>query len=394
MKILSIKTADLKEKRVLVRVDFNVPLENGKVTDDTRIQASLPTIEHLLENKAKIILMSHLGRPEGKKVDELKLDPIAKKLSEILGKPVKKLNDCTGDGVKAEIDAMNPGEIVLLENTRFYEGETDNDPEFCKQLAALGDIFVTDCFGVAHRKHASIYGIAEHLPAYGGFLIQKEVEALSELMKETPRPLTIIMGGAKIETKIGLMKNFVSKADHFLVGGGLANTFLAAEGFQVGDSLYEPDKVEVAQEIMLETDALDGEFHLPTDVIVADEISDDAKTLDIPVRDTEGSMKILDIGRNTIEKFEEVIKSSKTIIWNGPVGLFEKDPFSQGTRHVAIAVANADAKTIIGGGDTIEAITHFGIELDKYTHVSTGGGAMLQFLEGTSLPGIEIILEK
>ncbi len=394
MKIRSIKTADLKEKRVLVRVDFNVPLENGKVTDDTRIQASLPTIEHLLENKAKIILMSHLGRPEGKKVDELKLDPIAKKLSEILGKPVKKLNDCTGDGVKAEIDAMNPGEIVLLENTRFYEGETDNDPEFCKQLAALGDIFVTDCFGVAHRKHASIYGIAEHLPAYGGFLIQKEVEALSELMKETPRPLTIIMGGAKIETKIGLMKNFVSKADHFLVGGGLANTFLAAEGFQVGDSLYEPDKVEVAQEIMLETDALDGEFHLPTDVIVADEISDDAKTLDIPVRDTEGSMKILDIGRNTIEKFEEVIKSSKTIIWNGPVGLFEKDPFSQGTRHVAIAVANADAKTIIGGGDTIEAITHFGIELDKYTHVSTGGGAMLQFLEGTSLPGIEIILEK
>ncbi|MBU0668007.1 phosphoglycerate kinase [Patescibacteria group bacterium] len=398
MKIKSVKTADLKDKRVLVRVDFNVPLENGKVADDTRITATLPTINYLLEKGAKVILMTHLGRPDGKIVDELKLDPLAEKLSELINKPVKKLADCIGPEVEQAVKSMQAGEIILLENTRFHAEEESCDKEFSKKLAALGDLFVIDSFGTAHRKHASTYGIAEHIPAYAGFLVEKEVNTLSELMQDTAKPFVVIMGGSKIETKIGVMKNFLGKADHFLVGGGLANTFLAAKGFNVAESLYEPDQLETAREIMLDAEAIHNNFHLPTDAVVADEIEDTAETLDIPVEDVEGSMKILDIGRNTITAFEEIIAKSGTIIWNGPVGLFEKEKFSRGTRHIAVAVAKATtisgAKSIIGGGDTIDAINNFGIDLNKYTHVSTGGGAMLEFLEGTMLPGIEIILEK
>lgn len=393
MKIRSIKDVDVTDKKVLVRVDFNVPLEGGTVADDTRIQATIPTLQHLIDHRAKVILLTHLGRPEGKVDPKLKLDPVAEKLSEILTKKVKKLDDCVGEEVQQAADQLESGHVILLENTRFHPEETDNDPEFCKQLAALGEIFVIDSFGTAHRKHASTYGIAEHLPAYGGLLIEKEINALSEVMKDVPRPLTMIMGGAKIETKIGLMKKFVSQADHFLVGGGLANTFLAAKGYNVGESLHEADKLEVAQEIMLSAEALEDEFHLPNDVLVADEAKEDAETLDIPVDDVIGDMKIFDIGRQSIERFEEVIKKSKTIVWNGPMGLFEMDNFSRGTRHIAVAVAKADAKTIIGGGDTIDAVKDFGISLDDFSHVSTGGGAMLQFLEGTSLPGIEIITE-
>jgi phosphoglycerate kinase len=393
MKIKSIKKANIKNKRVLVRVDFNVPLDKDKVSDDTRIRAALPTIKYLIKNDAKVILMSHLGRPEGKKVESLKLDPIAKELSKILKKPVRKLDDCCGDKVKKEIDKMKPKEVVLLENTRFHKEEENCGTEFSKKLAALGDIFVTDSFGTVHRKHASTYGVAKHLPSYAGLLLEKEINALSALMKDVPNPFTIIMGGAKIDTKIGLMQNFLGKADNFIVGGALANTFLAASGFDVAKSLYESDKIELAQEIMLEAETLKTTFYLPDDVVVADEITDDAQTIDIPVRDVIGNMKILDIGRNTIKTFEDVIKKSKTIIWNGPVGLYEKEPFSRGTRHIAVAVAKAKAKTIIGGGDTIDAINHFGIELDKYDHVSTGGGAMLEFLEGTKLPGIEIVME-
>lgn len=394
MKIKSIKNLDLNGKKVLVRVDFNVPLEDGKVADDTRIQATLPTIHHLIENKAKVILMTHLGRPDGKVVDELKLDPVADYLSKLLSQPVRKLNECVGDKVKAAVDKMDPGDVIMLENTRFHIEEENCDENFSKQLADLGDIFIIDSFGTAHRKHASTYGIAKYIPAYAGLLMEKEINALTEITKETPSPLTIIMGGSKIETKIGLMRNFLNRTDYFLVGGGLANTFLSASGFNVGKSLYEADKTELAQEIMLESEVLEGEFLLPEDVIVADEISDDAKTLDLPVRDVIGDMQILDMGKKTLEKFEEVIAKSKTIIWNGPVGVFEKKPFSEGTRRIAQAVANAkDAKTIIGGGDTIDAIKEFGIDLNSFTHVSTGGGAMLQFLEGTELPGVKIVTE-
>lgn len=393
MKIRSIKNVNVTDKKVLVRVDFNVPLENGIVADDTRIKATIPTLQYLIDQRARIILLTHLGRPEGKVDPELKLDPVAKKLSELLTKNVKKLDDCVGEEVQKAVNELLSGHVLLLENTRFHPEETENDPEFCKQLAALGEILVIDSFGTAHRKHASTYGIAEYLPAYGGFLIEKEVNTLSELMKEVERPFTIIMGGAKIETKIGLMKKFVSQADHFLVGGGLANTFLAAKGYNVGESLHEAYKMEVAQEIMLEAETLKDEFHLPKDVLVADEANEDATTLDLPVDDIMGDMKIFDIGQQTIETFEEVIRKSKTIVWNGPMGMFEIDKFSRGTRHIALAIAKANTKTIIGGGDTIDAIKEFGINLDDYSHVSTGGGAMLQFLEGTSLPGVEIIVE-
>lgn len=394
MKIKSIKNVDITNKRVLVRVDFNVPLENGEVSDAARIEATLPTLQYLLEKQAKIILMSHLGRPKGKHVPELVLNPVAKKVSELTGKEVKKMDACIGPEVEKAVNEMAAGEIIILENTRFNPEEMENEAEFTKQLASLGDIFVSDCFGVAHRAHASIYGIAKHLPAYGGFLIQKEVEALSKVMKEVPRPFTIVMGGAKIDTKIGIMENFIGKADNFLVGGGLANTFLAAQGFNVGNSLYQPTKIERAQKIMMKSEALHGKFLVPTDAIVADDINEDATTIDIPIKDIEGDMKILDIGKQTITQYKEIIKNSKTIIWNGPMGLFEMEPFSHGTCHIAIAIAESEAKTIVGGGDSVKAIQQFGIDESKYSHISTGGGAMLQFLEGTTLPGLEVLMEE
>lgn len=394
MKIRSMRTADVKNKKVLVRVDFNVPLENGNVSDDTRIQGSLQTIKYLLDDEAKVILMSHLGRPDGEVKEDLKLNPVAEHLGKLLDKSVKKLDECIGDEVKGVVDNMKPGEIIMLENTRFHKEEEENDPGFSKELADLGDIYIVDSFATAHRKHASCYGVSEHLPTYAGFLMENEINILTSIMQNAPKPMTLITGGSKIETKIGLMKAFLNKADYFLVGGGLANTFLAAQGFNVAESLYEEDKIELAQEIMLEAEVLKDNFVLPEDVVVADEISDEAETLTVPIRDVIGKMKILDIGDNTIEKFKEVIANSKTIIWNGPVGLYEKEPFSKGTRHIAVEVSKArHAKTIIGGGDTIDAIKNFGISPDKFTHVSTGGGAMLQFLEGSSLPGVEIVTE-
>jgi len=395
MKVRSVRKANVTGKRVLMRVDFNVPLEKGKVSDDTRIRETLPTIKYLLQKKAKVVLMSHLGRPDGKKVKDLKLDPVAKQLNKLLNKPVKKLDDCIGPVVEKAVAAMKPGTVILLENTRFYPQEEKCDAKFSKQLAALGDLFVVDAFGTAHRAHASTYGVAKYLPAYAGFLMEKEVTALSGLMEKTARPLTLIIGGAKIDTKIGLLRNFINKADYFLIGGGLANTFLAAEGFDVGKSLYEKDKVELAQEIMLEAESMKENFVLPRDVVVADEVSDKAAAISMPAEDVEGEMKILDIGKKTLLDFVKVINKSKTIVWNGPVGLFEKKPFAHGTHAIARALASAKkAKTILGGGDTVDAINHFGISEKKFTHVSTGGGAMLEFLEGTPLPGVQIVLEK
>ncbi len=395
MKVRSIRKAKVTGKRVLMRVDFNVPIEKGKVADDTRIRETLPTIKYLLQKKAKVILMSHLGRPDGKIVKDLRLDPVAKQLSKLLKKPVKKLDDCIGQGVEKAVAAMKPGQIILLENTRFHAQEEKCDDKFSASLAKLGDLFVVDAFGTAHRAHASTFGIAKYLPAYAGFLMEKEVNALSGLMEKAKRPLTLIIGGAKIDTKIGLIQNFLGKADYFLIGGGLGNTFLAAEGFDVGKSLYEANKIKLAQQIMLEADTVKVGFVLPEDVIVADEISDKAITADIPVEDVEGSMQILDSGRKTIAKFIDVINKSKTVIWNGPVGVFEKKPFSNGTRSIAKALAgNKKVKSFIGGGDTVEAINHFGIPEKKFTHVSTGGGAMIEFLEGPMLPGVKIVLEK
>lgn len=392
MPIKTLKTADIQGKRVLLRVDFNVPIENGVVKDDTRIRETLPTIRYLLEQQAKIIIMSHLGRPEKDQRQGFTMDPVAQKLQQFLELPVKKVDDCIGPVVEEAVFSAQPGSIIVLENTRFYPEEEECERNFCKQLAKLGEVFVLDAFGTAHRKHASTYGVGEYLPSYAGLLMEKEVTALQSVIENEPRPLTLIMGGAKIDTKIGILRNFLSKADYILLGGGLANTFLAAQGFDIGNSLYEPDKLDVAREIMLEAEVLQDRFVLPSDAIVADEISDDVTTLDLPVTDVSGSMKILDIGTMTMKRFSDVIQHSLTIIWNGPVGLFEKKPFQKGTEVVARALANAKhARTILGGGDTLDALQHFNIPFEEFSHVSTGGGAMLEFLEGKELPGVQLV---
>lgn len=388
--------ADVKGKRVLLRVDFNVPLDDsGKVTDTTRLEASLPTVKHLLKQGARVILMSHLGRPDPDDIDpHLRLDEVGKAFSNLLKKPVKKLDACIGSKVEKAVAALKNGEALMLENTRFYKGEKKSDPEFTKALAALGDLFVNDAFGAAHRADASTSGLAAYLPAYAGLLLEAEIAALTPLLHSPKRPVVLIVGGAKIDTKIGVLKNFMERADTFLIGGGLANTFLYAEGYDVGQSLCEKEKRDVAQEIMLDAEKHHERFLLPIDVIVADEIRKDARVLDLPIEDVEMNMRILDIGSQTLERYVNVIEKAATIVWNGPPGLYELRPFERGTRVIAEAVARAKGTTLLGGGDTIDAIKKFGHTFDEFDHVSTGGGAMLEFLEGKLLPGIEAVRTK
>lgn len=394
MKIKTIKDIEeIKGKKILLRVDFNVPIDNqGEIEDDTRITEAIPTIEYLSKKGAKIILMSHLGRPKGEVKEELRLTKIAKYLSKLINKPVNKLDELIGEEVEKTINQMNEGEIIMLENTRFHKEEENCEQEFTKKLSSLGDIFVNDAFGTAHRKHASTAGIADFLPAYGGFLMEKEVAALSPVLEEEPiRPLTMIFGGAKIDTKIGIIKSFIEKADYFLIGGALANTFLAAAGYNVAESMYEADKVEIAREIMLECEKHHERFILPHDVVVASEISNDVETADIPIQDVMGDMKILDIGKWTAEKFANIVQDSGTIIWNGPMGLYEVEPFKEGTKIVANALAKHECVSIIGGGDTIDCIKKLNIPAESFTHISTGGGASVEFLAGDKLPGIEVL---
>jgi phosphoglycerate kinase len=394
-KLKTLHHVDVKGKRVLVRVDFNVPLdESGKVTDTTRLEAALPTIQHLLDDGARVILKSHLGRPDPDNPDpKLKMDEVAIAFSELLGRPVKKMDECVGSEVKKTAMALKDGEVMMLENTRFYHEEKKNDLKFSKELADLGEVFVNDAFGTAHRAHASTHGVTEHLPSHAGFLLQKEIEVLHPLLADLGGPLVLIVGGAKIDTKIGILQNFMEKADIFLVGGGLANTFLYSAGFDVGDSLCQEDKRGLAQEIMLEAEKYDEKFFLPEDVVVASEISDTAETLVLPAEDVTGDMKILDIGARTIDKYIAAIEEAGIVVWNGPMGLYEKTPFARGTREIAKAVARTKATTILGGGDTIDAIKRFGHDFIDFDHVSTGGGAMLEFLEGKVLPGIEAVME-
>jgi phosphoglycerate kinase len=391
MPLKTIRDFDPKSKRILLRVDFNVPIdENGEIQDDSRMIKALPTILYLLERGGRLIIMSHLGRPEGDVKEELRLTKVAEHLSKLLKKPVQKMNDCIGMEVANTVATMRDGEIMMLENTRFYPGEEANDEQFTHQLASLGDIYVNDGFGVSHRSHASTYGIATILPAYAGFLIEKEILALEPLITNPEQPFTVIIGGAKIKDKIALIEQFIPKAKHILIGGGLANTFLAALGKEVGHSLYEKDKLDLAKTLLAKTVTPD-QIVLPTDIVTAKEISNNAETDCVSVDSVPSNTKILDIGPETIEAFSNIISTSKTILWNGPLGLTEYTPFQNGTRTTAHAVSESKATTVIGGGDTSEVLKTLGFKEGDFSHVSTGGGASLEFLSGKKLPGIEIL---
>jgi phosphoglycerate kinase len=385
----TLKDIDFKNKKVLVRCDFNVPLDkNGAIEDDSRIKAALPTIEYLIKKEAKIILMSHLGRPEGKVIEELRLNPVAERLSELLKQSVKKLDDCVGEKAQEEVERIEPGEIILLENVQFNPGEKKNDSDFAKTLASYADIFIMEAFGQAHRNYASIAGISKYLPAAAGFLLEKEIEILSRVRDNPSRPLVVIIGGLKIETKIGVISEFLKRADHLLLGGQVANTILIGKGLSLGRSLIEDE--ELAGKVK-KIDITIPKIHLPVDGLIAPEEGERNPVRMGAVGTIKAGEKIYDIGPETISVFSEVIKTAKMILWAGPLGLFEDERFGNGTRQIALVVTgNKDAFKIVGGGDTIASIDKLGL-LDKFNHVSTGGGAMLEFLAGEKLPGIEAL---
>ncbi len=390
----SVRDIDVKGKRVFCRVDFNVPMQDGKVTDETRIRAALPTIEYLRKEGAKVILASHLGRPKGKAVDELRLDPVAKRLGEHLGIEVRKTNEAYGPEVEQAISELNEGDVLLLENVRFYPGEEKNDSELAKQFAALADVFVNDAFGAAHRAHASTAGIAEHIPAVAGFLMEKELEVLGKALSNPERPFTAIIGGAKVKDKIGVIENLLEKVDNLIIGGGLAYTFVKAQGHEIGKSLLEEDKIDLANQFMNKAKEKGVNFYMPVDVKVADDFSNDANTKIVPIDEIPSDWEALDIGPKTAEIYREVILKSKLVIWNGPMGVFELDAFANGTKAVGQALADAtDTYSVIGGGDSAAAVEKFGLA-DKMSHISTGGGASLEFMEGKVLPGVELLNDK
>lgn len=384
----------LKGKRVFVRVDFNVPLdEQGCITDDSRIQASLPSIRYILDQGGRAILASHLGRPKGKIKESLRLRPVAKRLSELLGQEVKMAPDCIGPEVEKMVAALRDGEAILLENLRFHEEETKNDEGFSKQLAALADLYVNDAFGTAHRAHASTVGITRFVSqSAAGFLIEKELKYLGEALASPARPLVAILGGAKVSTKIGVIKNLLKKVDALLIGGGMAYTFLKAKGLEIGKSLLKEETLEAAKAILQDVEISPGVFQLPTDCLVADKFDPTASIRVVPVTEIPREWQGVDIGPQTYEQFAGEIKRAKTVVWNGPVGVFEIDKFAEGTKKIAQLLAGLDATTIIGGGDTAAAVNQYGLA-NKMTHVSTGGGASLEFLEGKELPGIAALSE-
>lgn len=391
--ILDLKDEELKGRKVLVRVDFNVPIKNGVITDDRRIREALPTIKYLVDKSAKVILVSHLGRPKGFQED-LRLDPVARRLSELLGKPVKKLNDCIGEEVEREIASMKEGDVVLLENIRFYKEEEANDPEFAKKLASLADLYVNDAFGTAHRAHASTAGVANYIPGVAGFLMKKEIEIMGKALEAPERPFVCILGGAKVSDKIGVIKNLINKVDVLLIGGGMMFTFLKALGYEIGKSIVEEDKLELAKELMSLAKDKNVKFILPFDAVVVKEIKEDAPTSIKDIDKFEKDDIGVDIGPKTIDLFKEEILKARTIVWNGPMGIFEIPAFAKGTRAIAEAIAeNKNCTSIVGGGDSAAAIQMLGLE-DKFTHISTGGGASLEFLEGKELPGVAVLQDK
>ena len=390
----SVKDVEVRGKRVLVRVDFNVPLDKqGQITDDTRIRASLPTIEYLVKEGARVILASHLGRPKGQVNLSYSLAPVAKHLSEQLGQDVALAGDCVGDIAMEAVNKLQDGQVLLLENVRFHAEEEKNDPLFARELAALADLFVNDAFGSAHRAHASTEGVTHYIPAVAGLLMQKEVEFMGNALERPERPFMAIIGGAKVSDKIGVIENLLEKVDALIIGGGMANTFLKAQGYNVGKSLLEEDKVALAKQLIEKAKAKGVELELPIDVVVALVFEADAPHRTVGVSEIQENDMALDIGPASAERFEALISKARTVIWNGPMGVFEMEAFAKGTKGVAQAVAACGGITIVGGGDSVAAVEKMGVA-DRMTHISTGGGASLEFLEGKVLPGVAALQDK
>ncbi|GGB35911.1 phosphoglycerate kinase [Lentibacillus populi] len=386
----TLKDLEVKGKKVFCRVDFNVPMNEGKVTDDTRIRAAMPTINYLTEQGAIVILASHLGRPKGQVVEELRLDPVAKRLSDLTGKEVIKTDAVYGEEVDKAISELQEGDVLLIENVRFEPGEEKNDPALVDAFAAMADLYVNDAFGAAHRVHASTTGVAEKLPAAAGFLMEKEIRVLGKALENPERPFTAIIGGAKVKDKINVIDNLLDKVDNLIIGGGLAYTFIKAQGHEIGKSLLEEDKLDLAKQFMKKAEEKGVRFVLPVDAVVADDFSENANTKIVAIDEIPADWEALDIGPETRDLYSEIVTGSKLIIWNGPMGVFEINAFAGGTMAVAKALANTEGYTVIGGGDSAAAVEKFGFA-DEMDHVSTGGGASLEFMEGKELPGVQAL---
>lgn len=390
----SIRDIDVAGKKVFIRVDYNVPMDKaGNITEDTRIRATLPTLNYLLDQNAAIIIASHLGRPKGAVVPEFSLAPVATRLSSLLGKEVIVAPDCVGPEVEALAKDLKPGQILLLENLRYHKAEEKNDPEFSKQLASLADVAVNDAFGVSHRAHASVAGITAYLPAVAGLLMEKEIIFVGQTVANPVHPFVAIIGGAKVSDKIGVIENLLKKVDTLIIGGGMANTFLAAQGYDIGKSLLEADKVELAKSLIVTAKERNVNLLLPTDVVIAEKFAADAAHKAVAVDSIDSEWMALDIGPETAKTYAKSLEDAKTVVWNGPMGVFEMDAFANGTETVAKAVAASSATSIVGGGDSIAALEKTGLS-NKITHISTGGGASLEFLEGKVLPGIDALANK
>jgi len=386
----TIRDVDVSGKRVLTRVDFNVPMDQGRIVDDTRIREAIPTIRELAERGARVILITHLGRPDGQVDDGARTTPVAERLSKLLGKPVRHLDDCVGPEVESTVNAMKPGEIVMLENVRFHSGETKNDPAFARQLAALGDLYVNDAFGTAHRAHASTAGIAEFLPAVAGLLMEREITTLGRIMTAPPHPLVAIIGGSKISTKIGVIRSLLQRVDRLCIGGAMACTFFKAKGLEMGRSLVEDDQLEVARGLISESSGSRGTLVLPLDAVVAAEAKAGVAVRTVGVNSVPNDLRVLDVGPMTVERFLQACDGAAAVVWNGPLGVYEVPPFDHGTDALAQGLAGSDAQTIIGGGDLVAALQKQGLA-QKMSFISTGGGATLEFLEGKRLPGIAVL---
>lgn len=389
----TIDDVNVAGKRVVIRVDFNTPMENGEITDDTRIRAAIPTLKKLTDAGARVIILSHLGRPKGAVNEDMRLTAVGKRLAELMGKPVNKLDEWKGEAVEAVVANMQDGDITLLENVRFDAGEEKNDPELAQAFAKLGDIYVNDAFGAAHRAHASTEGIANYLPAVSGLLMQKELEVLGKALTNPERPFTAIIGGAKVKDKIGVIDSLLDKVDHLIIGGGLSYTFVKAQGYEIGASLVEEDKIELAKSFMAKAKEKGVAMHIPVDAVVAKEFASDAESKIVAIDAMPAGWMGLDIGPKTAQNYADIIAQSKLIIWNGPMGVFEMDKFAEGTKRVAEAMATTEGYTIIGGGDSAAAVEKFHVA-DKMNHISTGGGASLELMEGKELPGIVALDDK